>query len=176
MNQPNANNPFTPPSAAVTPPPDGGGELASRWARLGAALLDGIIGSVVVYAPVLVVGAPAVFASVITHQPFVFTTAIIGALATSFLLVVALLVVTILFVAKYGQTVGKRIVGVRVVRTDGSKAGIGRIFWLRNVVNLLPSLIPFIGAIYSLVDILFIFSDSRRCIHDLIADTKVVRA
>jgi uncharacterized RDD family membrane protein YckC len=176
MNDPAANNPFTPPKAPITELAGDASELGGLWARLGAALLDGLIGSLLVYGPVLAVGAPALFTSILTKQPFVFTTAIIGALAISGLLFVALLVVTILFVSRYGQTIGKRIVGIRVVRVDGSKAGIGRIFWLRNVVNTLPSFVPLVGGIYTLVDLLFIFSESRRCLHDRIADTKVVRA
>jgi uncharacterized RDD family membrane protein YckC len=85
-------------------------------------------------------------------------------------------VVTITFVSRYGQTIGKRLVGVKVVRNNGERASLGRIFWLRNVVSALPALIPVVGGIYGLVDTLFIFGDSRRCIHDLIGDTKVVRA
>ena len=34
--------------------------------------------------------------------------------------------------------------------------------------------IPFAGGIFSLIDCLFIFREDRRCIHDLIAGTKVV--
>jgi uncharacterized RDD family membrane protein YckC len=176
MNDSAANNPFTPPKASVTATVDDANELAGRWIRLGAALLDGLIGFVLVYGPVLAVGASALVTAILTKQPLVFTTAIVVALGISSIMAIALLVVTILFVSRYGQTIGKRIVGIRVVRNDGSKAGIGRIFWLRNVVNALPSFVPLVGGIYTLVDLLFIFSDSRRCLHDRIADTKVVRA
>jgi len=44
---------------------------------------------------------------------------------------------------------------------------------LRNVVNqVLAQLVPF----YGIVDALLIFSDSRQCVHDKIADTVVVLA
>ncbi len=59
---------------------------------------------------------------------------------------------------------------------ERSYASLGRIFWLRNVVNLIPSVIPYVGNIYGLVDALFIFSESRQCVHDKIADTIVVKA
>ena len=59
---------------------------------------------------------------------------------------------------------------------DGSRASVGRIFWLRNVVNTLITLIPLVGWLYNLVDALFIFTDRRQCLHDKIADTIVVDA
>jgi uncharacterized RDD family membrane protein YckC len=64
------------------------------------------------------------------------------------------------------------MLGIKVVRTDGSPASVGRIFWLRNVVNGLIGIVP----LYGLVDVLFIFSESRQCLHDKIADTAVVKA
>jgi uncharacterized RDD family membrane protein YckC len=79
-------------------------------------------------------------------------------------------------VHKNGQTIGKRIVGIKVVRTDFSRATLGRIFWLRNVVNAIPGAIPYVGNVYGLVDHLFIFGESRQCVHDKIADTVVVKA
>jgi len=66
----------------------------------------------------------------------------------------------------------KRLLEIRVVRSDGSQASLGRIFWLRNVVNGLLSMIP----LYGLIDLLFIFGERRQTIHDLLADTIVVRA
>jgi len=63
-----------------------------------------------------------------------------------------------------------------VTRSDGSQRSIARLFWLRNFVSGLPGAIPFLGKLYSLVDPLFIFGEQRRCIHDHIADTIVVKA
>jgi uncharacterized RDD family membrane protein YckC len=80
--------------------------------------------------------------------------------------------ITTLLVARYGQTMAKRLLEIRVVRSDGSKASLGRIFWLRNVVNGLISVIP----LYFFIDSLLIFGERRQCIHDLIADTIVVKA
>src|SRR5690606_1805767 len=94
----------------------------------------------------------------------------------SMLLLAVLLFMTLVLVHRYGQTIGKRMLGIRVVRSDGSRATLGRIFWLRNFVNGLPSAIPFVGNFYFFVDSLFIFGPRRQCLHDLIADTIVVRA
>jgi uncharacterized RDD family membrane protein YckC len=63
------------------------------------------------------------------------------------------------------------------VRSDGSAAGIGRIVLLRLAPIWLMTLIPVVGVIMAgLVDPLLIFRQSRKCLHDTIADTIVVKA
>jgi uncharacterized RDD family membrane protein YckC len=166
------------------------GSLAERGARLLAASFDELI--------LLGIALPALFGAVpiVTHavgldmptDPLLIDTGQIESQLISAMLsgpgfvitVLALLAwcgVTAWLVATNGQTIGKRLVGIKVVRTDGSPASFARIFLLRNVVNFLPTLLPFIGLLYQLViDPIFIFQDSRRCLHDLIADTTVVRS
>jgi hypothetical protein len=41
-------------------------------------------------------------------------------------------------------------------------------------VPTLIGMIPYVGWIFSLADPLFIFGESRRCLHDMLADTIVV--
>ena len=164
------SNPYAPPRGAVYDLPAEGQELAGRGVRLLAVILDGIIATLMVYVPALIVAAATgVFtqpseqfdASLLTIPLF------LGALGF-----IAWAWITLLLVARYGQTMAKRLLEIRVVRTDGSQASLGRIFWLRNVVNALLGVIP----LYTLIDPLFIFGERRQCIHDLIADTIVVRA
>jgi len=88
---------------------------------------------------------------------------------------IAWCVITTWLVATNGQSIGKRLVGIKIVRTDGSRASLARIFLLRNVVNAAPNLLPYVGWLYQLIDPLFIYQDSRQCLHDRIADTIVVR-
>ena len=71
-----------------------------------------------------------------------------------------------------GQSIGKKLLGIKVVRSDGSAVSLARLIWLRNVVNWVIHVVPF----YGLVDSLFIFGESRQCLHDKIADTIVVKA
>jgi uncharacterized RDD family membrane protein YckC len=68
------------------------------------------------------------------------------------------------------------LLGIKDVRADGSRATLGRIFWLRYFVNTLLTVIPVVGGLYALVDMLMIFGPAKRCCHDYIADTIVVRA
>jgi uncharacterized RDD family membrane protein YckC len=70
-----------------------------------------------------------------------------------------------------GQTIGKRMMGIRVVRTDGTPVDGVRIIVLRNVV---PFAINAGCGLFNLIDALFIFKADRRCLHDHIADTQVV--
>ena len=79
---------------------------------------------------------------------------------------------TISHVKRNGQTLGKKMLGMKVVRKDGAPVSLGRIFWLRNVINGLIGIIP----LYALIDHVFIFGESRQCLHDKIADTIVVVA
>ena len=165
-------NPYAPPTAEVTDIADADQtvEQAGRGIRLGAALLDFLVG--------LVVSLPIVF-SIATNPAWMEDPAAIFLSMGAFISMagpIALLVVTIILVKRNGQTIGKKLVGIKVVRSDGSKASLGRIFWLRNIVNPIPSMIPLVGIVYGLVDHLFIFGDKRQCLHDKIADTIVVTA
>jgi uncharacterized RDD family membrane protein YckC len=85
---------------------------------------------------------------------------------------VAWIWLTIRNVVANGQTIAKKMLDIKVVRTDGSPVSLSRIFWLRNFVNGLLGVIP----LYSLIDVLLIFGAERQCIHDKIADTIVVKA
>lgn len=84
------------------------------------------------------------------------------------------LVFNCIYIASNGQTIGKKMTGIRVVRMDdGEKAGFLRIVFLRFVVAQgLLGMIPF----WNLIDILCIFGEERRCLHDKIAGTKVINA
>jgi uncharacterized RDD family membrane protein YckC len=170
MNAETQQNPYAPPRAKVS---DIGGEVtvepASRGIRLGAAILDIVIFTIA-YLPLMISISSNPMAIM---DPATFMSAM-GLLTIAAYLV--LIGITIVFVHRNGQTIGKKLVGIKVVRSDGSRASLGRIFWLRNFVNGLPSLVPILGGVYVLVDHLFIFGDKRQCVHDKIADTIVVTA
>jgi uncharacterized RDD family membrane protein YckC/DNA-directed RNA polymerase subunit RPC12/RpoP len=70
----------------------------------------------------------------------------------------------------HGQTIGKFVMMIRVVSISGQLPGFVQGVLLRNWLRNLLSMIP----LFSLIDILFIFSPSGRCLHDYLAGTKVV--
>ncbi len=49
--------------------------------------------------------------------------------------------ITAVLVYKNGQTIGKKALGIKVVRKDGSRATFGRIFGLRYLLNSLIGLV-----------------------------------
>jgi uncharacterized RDD family membrane protein YckC len=89
---------------------------------------------------------------------------------------IALVVWNCVWLHQYGQTVGKRALGIRIVRSSGERATLGRIFGLRYLPVTLLGAIPYVGWAIGLADVLMIFRDSRQCLHDQIADTIVVKA
>jgi uncharacterized RDD family membrane protein YckC len=94
----------------------------------------------------------------------------------SILLLGLLAIVQIILLANRGQTFGKKMMKIRVVRfADGGNPGFLSAVVLRLFVPGLISAVPCAGSLFSLADVLFIFGTERRCIHDHIAGTKVVR-
>ena len=161
-------NPYAPPQAIVEDIVDPLDELvlADRGTRLGAAILDGVIFAGLVYLPLmLTVGLNSA-----AGQDGSETLVLVGS-ALAMIGFVVWLGLTIRYVLRNGQSIAKKITGIKVVRRDGSPVNLGRIFWMRNVANGILSFIP----LYGLIEILFIFSESRQCIHDKLADTIVVK-
>jgi uncharacterized RDD family membrane protein YckC len=165
----NTQNPYAPPRANVTDVVEDteDHELAGRGVRLGATILDSLIMAVLVVAP-FAVGFVGFSGSHADGTPRFSG----GAFLFGFIGLVVWAWFTIMYVSRNGQTIAKKWLGIKVVRTDGTPASLARIFWLRNVVNGLLGIIPF----YQWIDALVIFSDSRQCVHDKIADTIVVVA
>lgn len=84
-------------------------------------------------------------------------------------------IINAVLITKSGQTVGKKLVGIRIVM-DGTNQLPGFLHgWLlRSFIGffLLSQFVPF----YGLVNALMIFSENARMVHDRIAGTIVVRA
>ena len=75
-----------------------------------------------------------------------------------------------------GQTVGKRMMQLRVVNfSDASNPGFVKTVVIRWWLPSLIYPIPYFGWAFWLADVLFLFRKDRRCLHDLMAGTKVVR-
>lgn len=146
-------------------------QLAGLGARLGAAIIDAIImGSVMMIPLVLLMGGWAAYLSAAAAASIMFK---LGLAAAG---IVVYFVVNGMLLARDGQTVGKKIVGIKIVRTDGSKPDLVRIMVRRVAPIQLCQLVPFIGPLLVLIDTCCIFRDSRQCLHDQIADTVVINA
>jgi uncharacterized RDD family membrane protein YckC len=167
-------NPYAPPQSIVEDIADARVPImhADRGTRLGAAILDGIIMFGMIYLPFVIALVGQAAAG--DGEPIdggISPIMIVGLMLTA----VGLggwCWLTILYVKRNGQSIAKKLLNIKVVRSDGSPATLGRIFWLRNVVNTLLGVIP----LYGFIDILFIFGEARQCLHDRIGDTIVVKA
>ncbi|HKI38045.1 MAG TPA: RDD family protein [Gemmataceae bacterium] len=138
--------------------------LAGRGERLAAALLDGVVCLIALSASLLIATA--------LGQHVQATSVRLGAVAG----VLAVEVVQIILLSLRGQTLGKALMGLRIVaHSDGSNPGFLRAVVLRRVLPGFLAAVPCLGKLFFLIDCLSIFGDTRRCYHDLFAGTKVVR-
>lgn len=167
-------NPYAPPRANVdaTEPETSELEPADRGTRLGASLLDGLISGLpaiaLIWSGLALLGYGLFDAD--AAEPSEWLLAAMGFASAGGLY----LAINGYLLAKHGQSVGKRICGIRIVRLDGSAPTLWEAFVKRYLSLLLLGQIPLAGNMISLVDALFIFRADRRCLHDLLAGTLVV--
>lgn len=165
----NLDQRFAPPQAQVADLATDEAVLAGRGGRLLAAIVDGLLIAAVVWVagkvPALqFLTQTAPEANGLTSNP----------LSLLFGFCVFLLIQSGLLLTR-GQTVGKALLKMRIVRTDGSKPEAWRLLGLRYGIGFLANLNVYVSGIYGLVDCLLIFRESRQCLHDSIADTKVIQ-
>lgn len=172
-----------PTAAAISLPVAPDPELADRGLRLGAFVIDYILSVLATLPGFLILGPTfiSIFVTAASGQQPDFSALQAGSLMSGLLVLalgsLILLVIQVVMLSTRGQTIGKRMLGIRVVRyPDGSPAGFLHAWLLRNFIPFLIQLVPWIGFAFWIVDACFIFTQERRCLHDLIAGTKVVKA
>jgi uncharacterized RDD family membrane protein YckC len=135
--------------APATPAPTGkaSGPRAGFWRRFGAYFLDSLI-----------LAVPVIIIVLIANQA-------VGNLAS---IVVALAYFSYFEGGPTGQTIGKRVQGIRVIDFKvGGPIGYGRGL-LRTVARYLSAIVFFLGYFWMLWD------REKQCWHDKIAGTVVV--
>lgn len=85
-------------------------------------------------------------------------------------------IVNFYWLLRNGQTVGKKITGIKIIDSAGKIPTLGKTFGYRFLIPAFMASLPVFGILLWLMDVLFIFGKKRKCIHDYIADTKVVFA
>lgn len=143
-------------------------QLAPRWRRMIAAGFD-----------LLLTGALAMFLALLTgayehDEDWVGIRPQLSALTLAF---VSYLLINGYWLRTCGQTLGKRLLSIRAVSIrDG---GIVNTWWyVLRLVPLLPAAAVFFHLAFSLafvINLLPILLPARRCLHDYIAGTCVVR-
>ena len=146
--------------------------LADLGKRFLGAMADGLVG--------LLLFAPG-FGFIIAANPDApqpdETLMVLGGIAilVGFLVLVGL---NLYLLAQRSQTIGKYLLKTQIIDYETDEpAGFVKAWLIRSFVNGLISVtagcIPVIGTFYGLIDVLFIFGEERRCIHDHIAGTYV---
>lgn len=173
----------TPEPSAFTPPSAPGGDnSASPLKRLLAFLLDTlamlvVFGMLIQYLGIFSI-APGSAPDVASMEAAML--AALEQMTFTQRLLVVLLPYVIFFalhgylLSRYGQTLGKRLLGIAIVTLDGRKPAFWPLITQRYLVQWLVGGIPQLGFLLRVVDVLFIFRDDRRCIHDQIAKTRVI--
>lgn len=142
-----------------------GTELAGRGRRLCAVLVDGILlaGLLFIGGMSMGMGGPQREGG----EGMGILVAVVG--------LVTLVIVQFVLMVREGQTLGKKALGIRIVSNDYEDVpGFVSVILLRTFLFNFLYAIPGIGQLFHLVDILFIFREDRRCIHDMVANTKVI--
>jgi uncharacterized RDD family membrane protein YckC len=171
-------NPYAPPQAEVRDAPAAPptvGPLATRALRLAGAMVDSVASAVFVVPFLMFTGewTAAMFGELS------YGTISLGSFA-------AFAATQGYLLAARGQTIGKWLVGTRIVRADTDEVPtLARTLGLRYSalavgptatfsVLVLNPVISYSFIVIALIDTALIFRRDRRCLHDLIARTKVV--
>ena len=161
-------NVYAPPESELEIPLDEP-PLAGRWARFWGAIIDGLIGMAIAFPAMFLTGY---WDRAMAQQVTMLETLLYGVFGF-----VMFAVLHGYLLAKNGQTIGKKLVGTRIVSTVSNQV---LPFWKVLFVRYLPisvaANIPLAGGLLVIIDDLFIFRNNKRCVHDLIAGTKVIKA
>lgn len=167
-----SGNPYRAPEARIVEPAKPGEHLlAGRGERLGASIIDTIL--------LLVVLLPLMFFGGYFEQLQDTSIPLADALVNEALW---LAIGFTAFVVLQGyplhataQTWGKRMLGIRIIGVDGQRIPFLRLIALRYLPVHVIGVVPFVGQLLSMANVLLIFRADRRCGHDLLAGTMVVR-
>ena len=140
--------------------------LAGRLERLGAAMLDNLIVTLAVV-PLAVYLDVSSYVEAQTELPTDIRIKLTFAVFAAFLILNGHLL------SKYGQTIGKRYMKIAMVDIHGHVPNFNHVvatryapFWFMGLIPVL-SLIP-------VIEVLTIFREDKRCVHDLFAGTRVI--
>lgn len=140
-------------------------ELAERQTRLWAALVDRLI-----ILPVILVSA------VVLPYATRGGGSVLG-VACAVLLFCGIGGYQLWLLHSAGQTIGKRMMGIKIVLTkDLSNGGFVVNVLMRGLIPWVITMIPGLGILFAIADPSFIFRDDRLCLHDRIAGTCVIKA
>ncbi|MDP4175719.1 MAG: RDD family protein [Bacteroidota bacterium] len=147
-----------------------GEKLASRTDRLAAVIVDSVVVLITAFILLLII----IFSGFENFYNSCFTGSfILKVISYTFTGSVIYLPLNGYLLYKYGQTIGKRFMGIKIVDMNNKVPSLYRSYFLRSFLISLFAIIPILNFAIMLDD-LFIFTKRQRCIHDYLAGTKVV--
>ncbi len=156
---------------AVAPTAVGGARLAGYGARAGAAVIDGLIATAIVLVPTLV-GALGFLAGSEVGAIAMFLGLAVGFIA-------AIAYPAYWLATHNGQTIGKKVTNIRVIKTDGGRLSGGPAFVREVLVKglLMGGVGQFTFYVLTLLNYLWPLWDSEKdALHDKMCSTRVVEA
>ena len=148
-------------------------DLAGRGARLGAVIIDALIIFPILFGIAKATGFwDTMLPRLANGIPLSMEEHIIAFLVGQTLF----LILNGVFLNNNGQTIGKKIMNIKIVSMERNQVGIIKLYTLSYLVFSFVNQIPTVGSLINLVNILFIFGKGRRCLHDRIAGTCVIKA
>lgn len=143
--------------------------LASRWDRLWAALIDGITMMCIIVPLMYFTGGIDDIANDI--EPSMTYNLFMSAMS-----IIIFIILHGKLLVNNGQTIGKKILGIKIVDLNGNLPTVKEHLLKRYAFYFISGQIPLVGPFISLLNLLFIFSKSKRCLHDHLAGTVVVNS
>ena len=165
-------------------------QLAERGSRLVARLIDWVLSTLSLAPGAMMMSGEfmKLLTAAMRGEPMDFQSVDATRLAAGSAVLLGgwlfLLVIQVVLITTRGQSIGKLALRLRVVKLDGSPAGIVHGWMLREavmtIIGMFVGFVPMLGVVLRLgfhgTDWCMIFRQDQRCLHDLIAGTKVVKA
>lgn len=152
--------------------------LATLTARFVAAILDGVLMAFLLVILLYATGMAdslVEFAELSPSARENHEVATLGfAFKLIFLQIVTFLMLNLVTLHRYGQTLGKRALKIAIVNSSGQVPPLSVLLINRYLSQVLMGLVPVIGGMLRFGDVLLIFRADRRCFHDTLAKTYVI--
>ncbi|WP_069811118.1 RDD family protein [Streptomyces sp. TP-A0874] len=164
--EPFGGGPYDTPDPLAGMPP-----LANRGRRLLARIIDSLlIGIPVGFVMSLIVGG--------IENNRVLTADSGQSTIVQIIVLLAYFVYDAVMLTTYGQTVGKKLMRIRVAMLSDGSIPSGQAGWFRAGTYALPQLVPCCGFVFWLINVLWCTWDRpyHQCLHDKVARTVVVAA
>lgn len=158
---------YSAPEASLISEADNEPEVASRGKRLLASIVDAIL--------IVLLTSPFIYFTGGYEQLFQGIDPSFGySLAIGLFGMFAFMGVNYKLLSTNGQTVGKKVCGIKIVDLDNELPEFKKHILVRYLIYFMPGQVPIVGQLISMANILLIFGREKKCGHDYLAKTKVV--